>query len=143
MEVNAEELIEELTSLTKYYGLTDILDENMVKEAVEWLMARSMWRTFRHMVRSFLIDYYREHFLAIDNPSVGNGLGRWHIQIVDDPKRKIYCGQKMCWDSSFHENLDVQKLIAPPKDKHTLRYSTNSICEKCIIGYLRKYRRLN
>ncbi len=145
MDINAEELVEELIDLTGYYGLEDLLNNKTVEEAVNWLMDRSIYKSFRHMVKSFLIDYYRDNYLVIDNPTVGHGLGRWHIQIVDDPERNIYCSQKMYWDSTFHhytmkDFLDI--LHFHLKGSPTKAYSPHDICEKCVVGYLRKYRKL-
>ena len=143
---NISDIKENVDYLVKYYRLERLFENIKISDlyvkAIVWFEDHSMYRSMRNMVRTFLIEYYKKNQLSLDNPELGNGLGRWHIQIVDDPERNIYCGQKMAWDSSFHEGVTVEKLYAAEGEAYNgakyKMYADYSICDKCTIGYLRK-----
>ena len=141
-EQQVNDIAKELESITKHYGLSELMSADLIVKAYDWLSARTIWKTLRTSLRFFILEYYRDNHLIDDNPTLGNGLGRWHIQIVDDPNHNIYCGQKMAWDSSFHRNLTVKKIHEESRKTNGVYFQFYDVCGKCVVGYLTKYRKL-
>ena len=139
--VMRNEMIKQLDYLLKYYYLNDIKSQELINYIADNIdRVGSYWKiSIRNKVRHFLINYYIQEFLVKDNPNLGNGLGKWHIQIVNDQERNIYCGQHMVWNASFHRDLTVRDLVESDDNSYTLY----SICTKCVKGYLRKDRKIS